>query len=293
MFSYKSFAEIIDTAGASGQSISQVVLEDQCLQMEISEAQLLAQMKENLEVMKASAAEGIRPGVRSVSRLTGGDGHLAYEYFKGDARPLGGSFCAKATAIAVGIQEYNAAMGKIVAAPTAGASGVLPAGIITMMEERAANEISALMALITAGAVGMVIANNASISGAQGGCQAECGSAAAMTAAALTEMQGASNEAIAHAAAIALQNLMGLVCDPVAGLVEVPCILRNAGAMAVAINSADLALSGVKSIIPIDEVITAMGEVGSAMHVNLRETSQGGLAATPTGQAIQKRLFGG
>jgi len=161
-----------------------------------------------------------------------------------------------------------------------------------MMDKRNISEEIAIMALITAGAIGMVIANEASVSGAQGGCQAECGSAAAMTAGALVEMSGGTTAMVAHAAAIALQNLMGLVCDPVAGLVEVPCILRNGGSIAIAINSADLALAGVESVIPIDEVILAMNEVGNALPESLRETSQGGLAATPTGRAIYERIFG-
>jgi len=248
-------------------------------------------MEESLDVMRQSSVKGLQPGLRSVSGLSGGDGYKAHMYAtKGET--IGGSFCASATALALAIQEYNAAMGKIVATPTAGSCGILPAGVLTMMDQRNASEEQAIMALITAGAVGMVIANEAHVSGAQGGCQAECGSAAAMTAAALVEMSGGSNSMAAHAAAIALQNMMGLVCDPVAGLVEVPCILRNGGSIAIAINSADLALSGVESVIPIDEVIHAMNEVGNAMPESLRETSQGGLAATPTGKAIYERIFG-
>ena len=161
-----------------------------------------------------------------------------------------------------------------------------------MMEQRNASEESAIKALITAGAVGLVVANKATISGAQGGCQAECGVGAAMTAAALVEMSGGSPNTAAHAVAIAFQNLLGLVCDPVAGLVEVPCILRNGCGIAIAINSADLALAGVESVIPVDEVISAMGEIGRTMPEALRETSKGGLAATPTGIAINEKLFG-
>ena len=292
MLSYKSIAEMVELADKNNQTLSQLALADQAIAMETSEAEVLSRMKANLDIMRRSAENGLEPGVRSVSGLSGGDGYKANMY-AARGQTVGGSFCARATALAIAIQEYNAAMGKIVATPTAGSCGILPAGVITMMEQRGVTEDAAVMALITAGAIGMVIANEASVSGAQGGCQAECGSAAAMTAGALVELSGGTNAMVAHAAAIALQNLMGLVCDPVAGLVEVPCILRNGGSIAIAINSADLALAGVESVIPIDEVILAMNEVGNALPESLRETSQGGLAATPTGKAIYERIFGG
>ena len=291
MFSYNSVSEIVELAEAEGKPLWAVVLADQSASMEIPEDALMLQMKESFNVMLQSADEGLRPGLKSVSGLSGGDGYKAYMYAK-KGKSLGGSFCANATALAIGIQEYNAAMGKIVAAPTAGSCGILPAGVITMMNERGSTENEAVQALITAGAIGMVIATNATVSGAQGGCQAECGSAAAMTAAALVEMSGGTPSMAAHAAAIALQNLLGLVCDPVAGLVEVPCILRNGCGIAIAINSADLALAGVESVIPVDEVIVSMGEVGSAIPASLRETSQGGLATTPTGIRIKEEIFG-
>jgi len=291
MLNYRSVSEIVEQADKNNQTISQLVLADQAVQMEVPETEIISRMEESLDVMRQSSVKGLQPGLRSVSGLSGGDGYKAHVYAaKGEA--IGGSFCADATALALAIQEYNAAMGKIVATPTAGSCGILPAGVLTMIDQCGASKETAIMSLITAGAVGMVIANVASVSGAQGGCQAECGSAAAMTAAALVEISGGTNNMAAHAAAIALQNMMGLVCDPVAGLVEVPCILRNGGSIAIAINSADLALAGVESVIPIDEVISAMNEVGNAMPESLRETSQGGLAATPTGKAIYERIFG-
>jgi len=291
MLSYNSVAEMVAKATTQNITISQLVLADQAAYMEIPEENIFARMKDNFAVMRNSAKEGLRPDIRSVSGLTGGDGHKMYTYAAG-GNTVGGSFCAKAIAIAIGIQEYNAAMGKIVAAPTAGACGILPAGVISMMEDRDLPEDIAVMAIITAGAIGMVIATNATISGAAGGCQAECGSAAAMTAGALVEMAGGNNDMVAHAAAIALKNQLGLVCDPVAGLVEVPCIKRNAGGIMIAISAADMALAGVKSVIPVDEVITAMGEIGHCMPSSLRETALGGLAATPTGIAIKERIFG-
>ena len=292
MLTYKSIEEMTTLADANHQTLSALVLSDQAASMEIDESSIVDKMKLNLSIMQNSAKEGLRPGLKSISGLSGGDGLKMHQHAC-EGNTLGSSFCAKATALAIGIQEYNAAMGKIVAAPTAGSCGILPAGVITMMNERGTSEDAAAMSLITAGAIGMVIATNASISGAEGGCQAECGAAAAMTAAALVELCGGTNKMAAHAVAIALQNMMGLICDPVAGLVEVPCILRNACGISIAINSADLAMAGVESRIPVDEVIIAMGEVGRALPSSLRETSRGGLAATPTGKAIYDKLFGG
>ena len=291
MLTYQSIAEIITAANESGSPIWRVVLDDHVKTTETSEEDIISRMTLSLEVMKRSAAEGMNPEIRSMSGLSGGDGFRMNEYAKG-GNTIGGSFNAKATATALAIMEYNAAMGKIVAAPTAGSCGIMPAGLLTMMQERGITDEQAVQALITAGAMGMVIANKASISGAQGGCQAECGTASAMTAAALVELMGGTPEMCGHAVSIALQNILGLVCDPVAGLVEVPCILRNGSGISIAINAADMALAGIESIIPVDEVITAMDEVGNAMPASLRETALGGLATTPTGIAIKEKIFG-
>ena len=291
MLEYNSIAAMVKSADERGLSISRLVLEDQALDMEIPEETILERMRDTLKVMRRSAEEGLKPDIRSASGISGGDGYRMQEYWAGGSS-LGGSFSARAVTFALAIQEYNAAMGKIVAAPTAGSCGILPAGILTMMEQKGIGEDEAAMALITAGAVGLVIANEATISGAQGGCQAECGSAAAMTAGVLVELSGGTNEMIAEAAAMALKNQLGLACDPVAGLVEVPCIKRNAGGIMCAINAADMALAGIKSVIPVDEVIGAMREIGESLPNALRETAQGGLAVTPTGKAIQERLFG-
>ena len=203
-----------------------------------------------------------------------------------------GSFFGNALTRALAVSEYNAAMGKIVAAPTAGSCGILPGTILSLLEERELPEEIAVMALFTAGAFGMVIATKASIAGAQGGCQAECGSASAMAAAALVEMAGGTPEMCGHACAIAIKNQLGLVCDPIAGLVEVPCVKRNAGGVACAFTAAELALAGIQSVIPVDEVIEAMREVGDAMPCALKETALGGLAATPTGIRLKQEIFG-
>jgi L-serine dehydratase len=290
MLEYHSIAALAKLAVEAGKRISDIVLADQAELMELPAAAVFKTMKENLAVMRLAAEKGAREDLRSTSGLTGGGGFRMIRYAEGD--PLSGSFCAKAIARAVSIAEYNAAMGKIVAAPTAGSCGILPAAILTMMDERGVTEEAAVMSLFTAGALGLVIANEASIAGAEGGCQAECGSAAAMAAGALVELAGGSPLAAAEACAIAVKNQLGLVCDPVAGLVEVPCVKRNAGGIMCAIASADMALAGIISVIPVDEVIGAMREVGESLSVSLKETAQGGLAVTATGLELKKWIFG-
>ncbi len=288
MLNYMSVAEIAAQASRQGLSIGRLVLQDQAAQMERSEADILNEMDENLHVMERAAERGLQPGLRSNSGLTGGDGARMRAHA---ANALSGSFCARAMQIALGTAECNAAMGRIVASPTAGSCGILPGAVISMMENCGVGREDACLALIAAGGIGMVIANQSSISGAAGGCQAECGSAAAMAAAALVQMAGGNPEMMENAVAMALKNLLGLVCDPVAGLVEVPCIKRNAGGVMIAIAAADMALAGIRSVIPVDEVISAMREVGESLPCALRETALGGLAVTPTGQEIKSRIF--
>ncbi len=288
MLDYMSVAEIAAQARRQGSSFGEIVLQDQAAQMERSRTDILREMDESLAVMERAADRGLDKELRSNSGLTGGDGARMRAYARG---ALGGAFCARAMEIALATAECNAAMGRIVASPTAGSCGILPGAVISMMENRGVDRENACMALIAAGGVGMVIANQASISGAAGGCQAECGSAAAMAAAALVQMAGGDAGMLENAVAMALKNLLGLVCDPVAGLVEVPCIKRNAGGVMIAIAAADMALAGIRSVIPVDEVISAMREVGESLPCALRETALGGLAATPTGQEIRNRLF--
>lgn len=245
------------------------------------DAQMDARMREALAVMRDSAQKGLDPALRSVSHLTGGNAaKLMQAALSGQSAGGGllGRICARALAVA----ECNAAMGRIVAAPTAGACGILPAALLTMQEEYGYPDERLIDALYVAGALGLVIANRASISGAQGGCQAECGSAAGMAAAAIVFLKGGSPAQQADACAFALMNLMGLVCDPVHGLVEVPCVFRNVGAVSVALSAADLALAGVACPIPCDEVIDAMRQVGDALPASLRETGEGGCAACPS-----------
>lgn len=290
MLTYTSLSSLIAAAEQAGGPISRLVLRDQAEQAGVEEHVLYDRMLESLHVMDRAVDAGSDPALRSASGLTGGDAAKMRTYAQSGG--MTGSFFCRALARAVAVAEYNAAMGKIVAAPTAGSCGILPGTVLTLMRERGLPEETAVLALFTAGAVGMVIARNASIAGAEGGCQAECGSAAAMAAAALVEMMGGTPAQAGHACAIAIKNQLGLVCDPVAGLVEIPCIKRNAAGVAIAFSAAELALAGIESKIPVDEVIEAMGRVGDALPCSLRETAQGGLAATPTGEALRRQVFG-
>ena len=290
MLEYDSIAAICEAAEQQQVTISALVLSDQAEQTEMPEEALYERMKNSLYVMQEAVREGKNPDLRSTSGLTGGDAARMEAYAAGGG--ITGTFLNHAMARAVAVSEYNAAMGRIVASPTAGSCGILPGTVVTMLEEGRCDEHAAVMALFTAGAIGMVIAQKASIAGAQGGCQAECGSASAMAAEALVELAGGTPAQAAHACAMAIKNQLGLVCDPVAGLVEVPCAKRNAMGASLAMVMADLALSGVTSVIPVDEVITAMGNVGRSLPETLRETARGGLATTPTGIALNKKIFG-
>lgn len=290
MLTYQSVAELCQRAAELGGSISQAVLSDQAAQLGLEEETLYSQMAARLQVMQEAARAGMDPALRSTSGLSGGDAAkmLAYAQTGG----ISGPFLNKAIARALAVSECNAAMGKIVAAPTAGSCGILPGTVLSVLEEGQCTQKEAVMALFTSGGFGMVISNRATLAGAEGGCQAECGAAAAMAAAALTELRGGGPAQASHACAMALKNQLGLVCDPVAGLVEVPCIKRNTAGVMIALAAAEMALAGIESKIPADECIAAMYEVGRALPASLRETSQGGLAATPTGVRLKKQIFG-
>ena len=288
---YYSVEDLADAATRENRKISQIVLTDQARELEKPEEELYQTMLESFRVMQRSVEDGIDPDMRSVSGLSGG-GAYKMKQAVDKGRSLCGKVFGYALVRALAVSESNACMGKIVAAPTAGSCGIIPAALLTIMEDRELPERDVVMSLFTASAFGMVIANNASISGAQGGCQAECGAASAMAAAALTELAGGTPKMAGHACAIALKNILGLVCDPVAGLVEIPCIKRNAMGVANAFVGAELALAGIESAIPADEVIIAMKRIGDAMPRSLKETSEGGLAATPTGKRLKKEIFG-
>ncbi len=290
-FNYSSIASIAAAAEKEGLPISALVLSQQARQMEQTEEAVYEQMRRNYQVMSECIDPGCDPDLKSTSGLTGGSAYRMRRMSE-SGKSLTGSFLSGALYRALAVSELNAAMGRIVASPTAGSCGILPAAVLTMQAERNIPERDCVMSLFTASAVGMVIANNACLAGAQGGCQAECGSAAAMAAAAVVELAGGTPRMAEHAIAIALKNILGLVCDPVAGLVEIPCIKRNASGVAGALVAAELALAGIESAIPADEVIWTMKKVGDSMSSALKETAEGGLAATPTGRKLHEQVFG-
>lgn len=291
MFKYDTISELVAEAEKQGKKISELVLEDQAASCETTKEEMYKRMFKSFRIMQTSVDDGLEEDTRSVSGLTGGSAWKMKQQVDAGKNICGHLF-GQAMTMALAVSETNACMGKIVAAPTAGSCGILPAVLISVMNEKDIPAEDVVMSLFTASALGLVIANKASIAGAEGGCQAECGSASAMAAGALVEMCGGTPQMVADACAIAIKNILGLVCDPVAGLVEIPCIKRNAMGTANAFTAAELALAGITSAIPVDEVIWAMKKVGDSMAVTLKETGEGGLAATPTGKALKQQVFG-
>ena len=286
---YDSLRALVERAEAEQTAISELVIRDEAAELECSCEEVFERMRRNLQVMRESVVSGMERDVRSTSGLTGGD---AWKMSQRLDHNITGRIFVSALTKAIAVSETNACMGRIVAAPTAGSCGILPACLLTVLEEQDIPEDTAVRALFTASAVGMVIARNATIAGAEGGCQAECGSASAMAASALVELCGGTPRMAEHACAIALKNVLGLVCDPVAGLVEIPCIKRNAMGTANAFTAAEMALAGIESKIPADEVIWSRKKIGDSMHSDLKETARGGLAATPTGKILTEKVFG-
>ncbi len=285
---FKNIAELVSQAETSGKKIYEIMIEQEMEVTGRKKEELLYTMGNNYKAMKNAAYRGIQ-GVHSTSGLTGGDGKKLQGYLEKGTFLTDTTFL-KALTFAVATNEVNASMGVICATPTAGSCGVLPAVLLAVQEKLGLPDETVIYHLFTAGAIGYVVANNACISGAAGGCQAEVGTASAMAAAAVTEMAGGTPDQAAHAMAIALKNMLGLTCDPVAGLVEVPCIKRNAAGASNALTAAEMALAGVKSRIPWDEVIGAMYQIGQVIPVSLKETALGGLAATPEGLKWKKTL---
>jgi len=265
------------------------MIREQIQESGATEAEIREQMTGYYRIMKEAVAKGLNENTTSRSGLTGLDAQRVDEYMRVETPLLGGE-AAKALAYALAVSEVNASMGRIIATPTAGSCGIIPGVFVSCQERFAWEDERMVEGLFAAGAIGYVIANNAFISGAEGGCQAEVGSAVAMAAGALTELRGGSPAQAMHAVGLALKNSLGLVCDPVGGLVEIPCIVRNGFGAVSAMTAADMALAGVRSVIPSDEVVEVMLEVGQAMPETLRETARGGLAQTPTGRRIMKEL---
>lgn len=289
-FLFRNVKELVALANSENKLISELMIEQEMLVTRRTREEIMNQMDRNLTVMEEAVEKGLK-GVHSTSGLTGGDAVLIQNYMK-KGNPLSGMLLLDAVSKAVATNEVNAAMGTICATPTAGSAGVVPGTLFAVQNQLNPSREQKIRYLFTSGAFGFIVANNASISGAAGGCQAEVGSAAAMAAAAIVEMSGGSPQQCAEGFAITMKNMLGLVCDPVAGLVEVPCVKRNAMGAANALVAADMALAGVSSRIPCDEVIGAMFAIGQSMPSALKETAKGGLAATPTGIALAERIFG-
>ncbi len=285
--------ELATQAAEKCMSLGQLAVELEAEESGTPAQEIIIRVSDMFSVMKQAVKDGLSdPGRRSRSGLSGGDGFRVMKRLLDREAFSGNELLAKAVAYALAVAEVNACMGKIVAAPTAGSCGVIPGTFLALTEFLNLDDDTVIDALCASGLVGQVIAEKATLAGSEGGCQAECGSAAAMAAAGLAQMGGGSPEDCIHAAAIALKGLMGLVCDPVAGLVEVPCIKRNATSAAVSLSAAEMALAGVRSVIPPDEVITAMAQVGRCIPPSLRETSQGGLAVTETARRLESRSNG-
>lgn len=291
--SFTNLKELIETATEEDKKIYQLMLETESEYQKKSIEDLRQAMADQFDVMVESVRKGTKESAMSQTGITGGDGHRLYEYVhNAGVDSLVNPDTLEVAANAMAVNEVNAAMGRIVATPTAGSAGILPAVITHMYDTGKYEKDELVNAMFTSSALGLTIANQACIAGAEGGCQAEIGSATAMAAGALVELKGGTPDQVGHALGLALKNSLGLVCDPVAGLVEVPCIIRNGLHAITALAAADMALAGVKSVIPADEVIGAMYDIGKEMPASLRETGIGGLAGTPTGKSIKEEVFG-
>jgi len=283
---YSTIEELINLASENEMTVSEIVIQSEIEESEKSRDEVLKRMRETFEVMKEAVEEGKNKQEKSPSGLSGGDAHRLsnFDDFLGD------NIYKKVMTYAVATSEVNASMGKIVAGPTAGSSGIVPAVLLAIGEKINADDEEIIKALFTASGLGMVVSKKATLAGAAGGCQAECGVGSAMAAGAAVELAGGKPEMVGNAFALALKNLLGLVCDPVAGLVEVPCVKRNGFSASHALTAANMALAEVGSVIPADEVVEAMTQIGNLMPGSLKETAMGGLAATETGLKIAEEL---
>lgn len=286
---FRTLKDIVRLCEERSLTIAALMIEEQVKETGVSEQEVIQQMTDYYQVMKEAVERGITENTVSRSGLTGGDARRVHDYMlSGDTSS--GSDATRAMAYALAVSEVNASMGRIIATPTAGSCGIIPGVFVSSQERFGWDDAHMVQGLFAAGAIGYVIANNSSISGAEGGCQAEVGSAIGMAAGAVVEMRGGTPEQAMHAVGLALKNTLGLICDPVAGLVEIPCIVRNGLGAVNALAAADMGLAGVRSAIPSDEVVDVMLQVGRSMPSEHRETARGGLAQTPTGRKITEEL---
>jgi L-serine dehydratase len=286
---FRTLQQLAEVCRQESTTISQLMLEEESKESGQTKEQIFRQMSEYYQIMKEAVHKGLTENTVSKSGLTGGDAQKVLAYTN-SSEPSAGPIASTAMAYALAVSEVNASMGRIIATPTAGSCGIIPGVFVSAQERFGWDDEHLVQGLFCAGAIGYVIANNSFISGAEGGCQAEVGSAIGMAAGAMVELRGGTVEQAIHAVGLALKNTLGLICDPVGGLVEIPCIVRNGFGAVNALAAADMALAGVRSAIPSDEVIQVMLEVGSAMPSKHRETAQGGLAQTPTGRKIMENL---
>ena len=288
---YNNGKELLEKCHELNLAISEIVILDEMESTEADRNNIINNMKIILKVMKNSIDSYENKTKHTMGNIIGGEAKKLNCYMHNN-KTICGSSINKAMMRALACSEHNASMGRICAAPTAGSSGIIPASLITVAEEFSLNEDILIKGLLTASGIGKIITQNATVAGAEGGCQAECGSAAAMAAAGIVEMVGGTPEMSLTAASICLKNIMGLICDPIAGLVESPCSKRNSSGAVNAMTSAELALSGIKSVVNLDETVEAMYNVGISMHPNFKETARGGIAVTETGKAISKNIIG-
>ncbi|CAJ1314177.1 L-serine ammonia-lyase, iron-sulfur-dependent, subunit alpha [Paenibacillus nuruki] len=286
---FRTLKDIVRLCEERSLTIAELMIEEQVKETGVSEPEVIQQMADYYQVMKEAVHRGITEDTVSRSGLTGGDARRVHEYML-SGETSSGSDATRAMAYALAVSEVNASMGRIIATPTAGSCGIIPGVFVSSQERFGWDDDHMVLGLFAAGAIGYVIANNSSISGAEGGCQAEVGSAIGMAAGAMVEMRNGTPEQAMHAVGLALKNTLGLICDPVAGLVEIPCIVRNGLGAVNALAAADMGLAGVRSAIPSDEVVDVMLQVGRSMPSEHRETARGGLAQTPTGRKITEEL---
>jgi L-serine dehydratase len=286
---FRNLKQLADLCAAENSAIGGLMIREQAAESGEDESVIVRRMAEYYDVMKQAVSKGLTEDTTSRSGITGNDAKRVHAHSK-EQTPSVGEVACEAMAYALAVSEINASMGRIIATPTAGSCGIIPGVFVSSQQRFGWDDEHMVRGMFAAGAIGYVIANNSFVSGAEGGCQAEVGSAVGMAAGALVELRGGTPLQAVHAVGLALKNSLGLICDPVAGLVEVPCIVRNGFGAVTALAAADMALAGVRSVIPSDEVIQVMLEVGSAMPAKHRETAQGGHAQTPTGKAIIEQL---
>lgn len=282
---FKNAQELLELCKKENCPISSIMKKRECILSETTEEAITAQMDHSLKIMRESVAAPIQSPKKSIGGLIGGEAQLIDQHRR-SGNSICGSVLSRAIAYSMAVLETNTTMGLIVAAPTAGSSGVLPGLLLALQEEYHLSDAVVIDALFNAGAIGYLAMRNATVAGAVGGCQAEVGVASAMASSAAVELMGGTPEQCLHAAVSVLMNFLGLVCDPIGGLVECPCQGRNAAGVAVALTGAELALSGVKQLIPFDEMLQTMYQVGKQIPPGLRETALGGCAATPTGKKL-------